>query len=183
MLIGRASLTQKQSVSASDVIGALGGMMGMSKMWGAVLATPPPDVAELEKRFGKLTELRGQLGNMTSPLVRKIAQAEKRVDRVAMKPELQLAYLSGKSEGASSLLNEDGTMNDESAIRSEVCFFLWLYWSEIQRLSTANQLMTFFQQMRQEGVTKKNLEKVCREIGLSFKRRGRPKNLLLKRRE
>lgn len=177
---GHASLVAPNSVNSVESVQALGSLMGMAKMWDAVLHTPPAEIAGMEAQYVKLPKFRAALEKLSSPSIRKIANAERKVDRVPLKPELQLAYLGGKQAGAASILNKDGTMNDDIEIGPTICYFLWVYWPDIRHLSTTSQLLEFFHQMRQDDVTQKNLEKICREIGLKFKGRGRPKNLFKK---
>jgi len=147
----------------------------MAKMWKSVLASPTEDLTELEKIGPALTEMRQTVLKLCGPNFRKIEKAARKIDRALLKPELRLALVNGEQAGAGVILKKDGSYNDDTTVGRATCFFLWLYWPQIKMLQSTRDLELFLQEMRQDDLTRKNLEKICREIGLKFRARGRPK--------
>lgn len=163
--------------SAKELVEALGAANGMAKSWNAFLSSPSSEMSDLENRFPLVTEMRLQLQSISKPSLTAISRADRKIDSARLKPELWMAYLKGTGEGAAEVLDESGELVSDTTIRQDVCYLIWLYWPDIQRLNSVTDLEKFFRDMRQDDVTRKNLEKICREIRLKFKSRGRPKNL------
>ena len=170
-----------QKVAAADLVSGFGASAGMSRMWKAVLVQPPKDVADLETRFPEMVEMRNMIGALCSSAFRTIERADRKLKKASFNPSLQLAYIEGERVGAGSILRPDGTLNDDTSIRGDVCYFLWLYWPQNELLSSISDLEKFFAEMRQDSLSRKHLEKICRDVGLKFKNRGRPKKTYLLR--
>lgn len=166
-----------QKLSLAETVQGFGALSGMAKTWEAFLNSPTSEMTELEKKYSAATEMRLELKRLTTPSLKVTRRTHRAFEKAPLKPAIRAAYLKGQGEAAESLLDEAGELKDDSNIRSDVCYFIWLYWPEIRRLSSVRELEKFFAEMRQDTVTKKNLEKICREIGLKFKGKGRPKNL------
>jgi hypothetical protein len=149
----------------------------MAQTWDAVLTSLPTEEHKLEEKFPALAASRSQIRKLSAPSFKVVERLGKRMSRAAMKPVLRSAYIKGQREGSLQILDDDGNLAMEGSIRAEVCYMIWLYWPQIQFLDSLKDLAVFFREMRQDDVTKKNLEKVSREIGLKLKGKGRPKNL------
>ena len=174
ILMGSAEIPTAK-VTEQELIEAIGAMIGVAKMSKALLTSPTRDLRDIEKIGPSFQISRDTLLRLTAPKFRAVEKRERKLDALALRPELQRALLEGKCAGASALLKSDGSLNDQSTIRETICFFVWLYWPQIKILGSLRELEQFFQDMRQDDVSRKNLEAVCREVGLRFRKRGRPR--------
>lgn len=172
-----------EKLSCADVFGAFGALSGMAKTWEAFVNSPSAETIKLEEQIPVAGQMRTQLKQMTKPSVAVIRRLDRNFEKAHLKPAFRAAYMKGQGDAADGMLDETGELRDGSSIRSDICYFIWVYWPEIRLLNSVAQLEKFFADMRQDGVTKKNLEKVCREIGLKFTGRGRPKNLFKRKRK
>ena len=157
----------------ADQVGAL---VGMASTWGALLATPSPEIQELEKQQPALSALRARFAEISRP---QLALAEKIGELSAKAPFTSLErreFAQGQYVGASEVVDSTGELTDESTVRGDVCFYLWLFWPDLLIFESITDLQKFFDEFSPCDVTRKNLEKICGEIGLRFKGRGRPKN-------
>lgn len=165
-------------ISAADFFTGLGMIIGMSKTWEAVLTEPLAEERKLEEKFAALKDMRARVKALTTRAFKTTKNFGKKMDSISLKPEWRRAFIRGLELGADSIVSVDGELKDESTIRADACFFMWVYWPQIKLLGSTRELADFFASIRQDELSQKNLEKICREIGYSAKARGRPKNLL-----
>lgn len=181
VFIGEAKLPAPPQLTAKDFFRLLGSIIGMSKQWEAVLTAPLPEEQELEKRFPVMTDARLRIRGLTAGAFRTTKKLARTLDRLSLRPEWRRAFYRGLDEGAGEIVGPDDTLNIESKIRTDICYFIWIYWPQVRLLGSARELHDFLRSFRQDDVSEKNLERVCREIGYRAKGRGRPKNLFCAR--
>jgi hypothetical protein len=160
-----------QGAARPDQLGAL---VGLAETWEAFLKTPSPETIALEKKSDAVALLRKRVAEIAAP---DIAFAKKLGTKTKDSPATGLAKLQfakGQLLGSAAILNEAGELKSESSTRDEICFFIWLYWPDLGALESIADLQKFFDEYK-TPVSRKNLEKVCAEIGLRFRGRGRPK--------
>ncbi len=158
----------------------VGALVGMGGTWKAFLSQPNDEA--LEKKFPELAAFRARFAKISDSSF-KIADAiETNVPKAPLTAGELAAFNKGRAIGSEVIVDDSGELRDAGSIKEEVSYFLWLYWEQIQSLQSLADLMKFLREFYVEGLTQQNLEKICRELGLRLKARGRPKNLLLKKR-
>lgn len=167
-------LEQHGPATGETTAGHLGVFVGAGSMFAAHLNCPDGENAELEKTFPELAQYRAELSALLQPDFELSSKIETAIPSAAIPPTVLNQYRAGQASGAELVSLEQPFQT----IRSEVCYFLWLYWEQVHSLKSLSALMDFLTEFEVGGLTQKNLEKICRQIGLRLKNRGRPKNLL-----
>jgi len=154
----------------------VGALVGMVKSWAASLSIPSEEIQKIEGKVPEFAAVRARLAKISETDVRLGNQVEEAAAKAPLSARERREYAQGQFAGASQVVDEKGELRDDSSGRKEICYFIWLYWDEIRFLRSMTDLMLFFSEFDGENISRKNLEKVCSEIGLKFKGRGRPRN-------
>jgi hypothetical protein len=140
------------------------------------LAVPSPELQQLETKSPVLSALRARVVEISQPQVALGEKLGESVAKAQLNSRESLDFAKGQYAGASEVVDSSGELREETEVRTVVCFFIWLYWQELRFFNSVTDLEKFFDEFLPGDVTRKNLEKICREIGLRFKSRGRPRN-------
>ena len=87
-------------------------------------------------------------------------------------------YQRGGYKGATTLFDEDGEMREES-LTMQICQFIWFLWPLLPlggKGFTVRKLHVWLVEGPGIHASEKQVEKVCKRIGLRGGKRGRPKN-------
>ena len=87
-------------------------------------------------------------------------------------------YQKGGYRGATTLFDEDGEMREES-LTVQICEFIWFFWPLLPlggKEFTVRKLNVWLVEGPGIHASEKQVEKVCKRIGLRGGKRGRPKN-------
>jgi len=153
----------------------IGVLVGLAKTWGGLTANPTPSIQKLEEKAPVLTDMRARLAEISEKNVALGQLAEAHMTKTSLSPSANLDYAKGRLVGVSEVVDDTGEVKGDDSVRATVCFFVWLYWPEVNLLKSVTDLQKFIDEFCPDEVTRKNLEKICREIGLKFRERGRPK--------
>lgn len=156
-----------------DQIGAL---VGLGRTWEAFLSVPTPEIQKLEKEMPALGQLRSLVSKLSQPHFALAGAFESAIATADLSSRDRRKFAAGQHAGSAGVVDEEGELHEEPVIREQVCFFVWLFWPDLSCLRSVTDLQKFLEEFAVDGLTRKNLEKICREIGLHFKGRGRPKN-------
>jgi len=179
-----ASFAKELVPQPGNEIGAkeLGAAVGMGATWKAFLAHPDENLEALEKKIPELAGFRERIAILTEPSFKMTDAIEAGVPKLPIGAQEVAEFNKGRAVGAAAIVDDDGELRDIGTIKQEVSFYVWLYWEQIEKLRSLADLMKFLREFQVEGLTQQNLEKICRELGLRLKARGRPKNILPKKR-
>jgi hypothetical protein len=165
-----------KEASGAEKVSQAGFLVGMARTLGSFLSKPEPAFQKEEKKDPRLTRLRLRIADMAQPHLELASGVERSVSKAELGCREQVAFIKAQDRGAAKIADEAGEPIDNTSIRAEMCFFIWLYWQDLRFIGSIAELRRFLAEVAPATVTGKNLEKICREIGLSFKGRGRPKN-------
>lgn len=154
----------------------VGVLAGVAKTWRAFLEVPSPAVQKEENEKPVLAEFKMRIIALAKS---GFAQANDFCDAFAAQEtggHGQLVFAKAQAKGAAWVMNDSGDLRDNDSFREDVCFFIWMNWRELRFFRSMSDLKHALAELMATPVSVKNLEKICREIGLRFKGRGRPKN-------
>lgn len=154
----------------------VGVLLGQAAAWQSYLSVPSPTQNKIEAKSPALGKLRQVATLLAQPQLDVAEAFEARMAEANLNARDLRQLTVGQHAGAAAVVDEAGELHAETTVRSQVCLFVWLYWKDLSALRSLSDLQKFLEEFQVEGLTRKNLEKVCAEIGLRFKGRGRPKN-------
>lgn len=166
-----------------------GKILGILSGYATFLASPPEETLREEKEFPPFRTLREGIAEKAESLMprlikrkkiripvgarrRKKAKADKGPLTLNSKQKVQFEF--GYNEGLRRALDEHGQPVIEEQLTYDLCYVMWLFWPEVKDLSKVRELHTWLSELTRKQFSVKLVEKICREIGLTFRPRGKP---------
>ena len=151
-----------------------GALVGLAKTFKAVLSGTGREETELEKNHPEYAAFRTKIAAVVTPEIELGDRINENVAASNLPAEGELLYGKGRYEGSQMVVDKTGQYVENSSIRQYVCWFLWLYWPELRFVKSMPDLLVFLKDFQENDLTIENLTKICRDIDLRFKGRGRP---------
>lgn len=152
-----------------------GMVKGAVASWAALLQDSTPETAKLGDRFPVLNNIRREVGEGIKPAVARVnAAADAAQHKMEPMTAKNLAdHFRGLQEGSEKAVTPEGEFREPDTATQVAYLFLWLYLPEIPQLESITQLHQFFADIGHDQISRKLLEKICAEIGLKLRKRGR----------
>ena len=173
LVTGGADKPVVKANAPAEAVAAFGTLVGVAETFEGALTHPEGTASELAARLPQFQGFLSELHRLLQPDAAMLAKVGESIRSNLKKASDRRSYRVGQGIGA-SIVDEHGELVDDSSSRQDICFLLWLYAPDLGALASIRELHQFISTVSPDQITTKNLEKICREIGLKFRRRGRP---------
>lgn len=121
---------------------------------------------ELEKAEEEKNPYLKEFRNLFKPLAERMKTAESELDKVqpglgAPKSPLEVQEYHEGGRKAAEFVSDEAEMS----MKAELCFWLWIFWPDVQAIGSRSKTHERFSEMRFISCSFKLFEKVCQEIG------------------
>ncbi len=163
----------------SEELGVASGMILNGAMF---LDQGSPSLVADEKKNPILKKYRKKAADLAANLISEQVKMVKPTKSDAL-PKIKdvkqmTAYRRGEYKGATTLFDEEGEVRQDS-LTVQICEFIWFFWPQFS-IDGKGFTVKKFHSLLKAGpgihASEKQVEKVCKRIGLRSGKRGRPKN-------